>query len=60
MSTLLRKDIAMATAGGGRPAHALRLASAAATEFDALAIDLSGPHFWTALLDRFLGQARRC
>ena len=52
------QGIAMATAGCGHAAHALRLAGAAAAEFDALAIDLSGMYFWTALLDRYLGQAR--
>ena len=52
------QGIAMATAGRGQPELALRLAGAAAAEFDALAIDLSGPSFWTALLDRYLGQAR--
>jgi hypothetical protein len=52
------QGIAMATAGCGQPAHALRLAGAAAAEFDALAIDLSGMSFWTALLDRYLGRAR--
>jgi hypothetical protein len=52
------QGIAMATAGCGQHATALRLAGAAAAEFDALAIDLSGPSFWTALLDRYLGQAR--
>ena len=52
------QGIAMATAGGDHPERALRLAGAAAAEFDALAIDLSGMHFWAALLDRFLGQAR--
>ena len=52
------QGIAMATAGCGQPAWALRLAGAAAAEFDALAIDLSGMSFWTALLERYLGQAR--
>ena len=52
------QGMAMATAGCGHPARALRLAGDAAAEFDALAIDLSGMHFWTALLDRYLGQAR--
>jgi predicted ATPase/class 3 adenylate cyclase len=52
------QGIAMATAGCGQPAHALRLAGAAAAEFDALAIDLSGMSFWTVLLDRYLGRAR--
>jgi predicted ATPase/class 3 adenylate cyclase len=52
------QGIAMANAGCGQPELALRLAGAAAAEFDALAIDLSGPSFWTALLERYLGQAR--
>jgi tetratricopeptide (TPR) repeat protein len=52
------QGVAMATAGCGQAARALRLAAAAAAEFDALAIDLSGMSFWTALLDRYLGQAR--
>jgi non-specific serine/threonine protein kinase len=52
------QGIAMATGGCGHPARALRLAGAAAAEFDAMAIDLSGMSFWTALLDRYLGQAR--
>jgi hypothetical protein len=52
------QGIAMATAGCGQPTRALRLAAAAAAEFDALAIDLSGMSFWTALLERYLGQAR--
>jgi predicted ATPase/class 3 adenylate cyclase len=52
------QGVAMATAGCGQHATAVRLAGAAAAEFDALAIDLSGPSFWTALLDRYLGQAR--
>lgn len=48
----------MAAAGCGEPALALRLAGAAAAEFDALAIDLSGIAFWTGLLTRYLGAAR--
>ena len=48
----------MAAAGNGRPAFALRLAGAADAEFAALAIDLSGIVFWTALLKRYLGAAR--
>jgi predicted ATPase/class 3 adenylate cyclase len=52
------QGIAMATAGIGEPVRALRLAGAAAAEFDALAIDLSGIIFWKALLERYLGRAR--
>src|SRR5918993_21673 len=52
------QGVAMALAGCGHPAHALRLGGAAAAEFDALAIDLSGIIFWSALLDRYLGRAR--
>ncbi len=48
----------MAAAGCGEPARALRLAGAAAAEFEALAIDLSGIVFWSALLARYLGTAR--
>lgn len=49
---------AMAAAGLGHSAMALRIAGAAAAEFDALAVDLTGMVFWQALLDRYLGQAR--
>jgi hypothetical protein len=49
---------AMAAAGLGHSGVALRIAGAAAAEFDALAIDLTGMVFWQALLDRYLGQAR--
>jgi len=49
---------AMAAAGLGHSAVALRIAGAAAAEFDALAIDLTGMVFWQVLLDRYLGQAR--
>jgi predicted ATPase len=52
------QGIAMSSAGLGQPAVALRLAGAAAAEFDALAIDLSGIAFWHALLERYLGRAR--
>ena len=48
----------MAMAGCGHAAHALQLGGAAAAEFDALAIDLSGIVFWSALLERYLGRAR--
>jgi hypothetical protein len=52
------QGVAMAAAGRGQPARALRLAGAAAAEFAALAIDFSGITFWSALLDRYLGRAR--
>ena len=52
------QGVAMALAGCGHPARALRLGGAAAAEFEALAIDLSGIIFWTALLDRYLQRAR--
>ena len=52
------QGIAMAMAGCGQPACALRLAGAAAAEFDALAIDFSGIIFWGVLLERYLGRAR--
>ena len=49
---------AMVLANCGQAALALRLASAAKAEFDAMAIDFSGIIFWNALLERHLGQAR--
>ncbi len=52
------QGVAMAAAGCGEAARALRLAGAAAAEFDALAIDLSGIVFWSALLTRYLDPAR--
>jgi hypothetical protein len=52
------QGVAMAAAGIGEPARALRLAGAAAAEFDALAIDFSGIVFWNALLTRYLDRAR--
>jgi hypothetical protein len=52
------QGVAMAAAGVGEPARALRLAGAAAAEFDALAIDISGIIFWSALQERYLGRAR--
>ena len=48
----------LATAGIGQPARALRLAGAAAVEFEAHAVDLSGIVFWMALLARYLGSER--
>ena len=52
------QGVAMAAAGLGHSAMALRIAGAAAAEFDALAIDLTGMLFWQVLLDRYQGQAR--
>ena len=51
------QGLAMAAAGS-HPRIALKLAGAAAAEFAALAIDISGLAFWTALLERYLGAAR--
>ena len=48
----------MVLANCGQAALALRLASAAKAEFDAMAIDFSGIVFWNALLERHLGHAR--
>jgi hypothetical protein len=48
----------VAMAGCGHPARALQLRGAAAAEFEALVIDLSGIVFWSALLERYLGRAR--
>jgi len=52
------QGVAMAYSGAGESALALRLAGAAAAEFEALAVDLSGIIFWSGLLDRYLGLAR--
>jgi predicted ATPase/class 3 adenylate cyclase len=52
------QGLAMAAAGRSHPQRALRLATAAQAEFDALGIDISGIRFWTELLDRYLGNAR--
>ena len=52
------QGVAMALAGCGESALALRLAGATEAEFEALAIDLSGIVFWSELLARFLGHAR--
>jgi predicted ATPase/class 3 adenylate cyclase len=53
------QGVAMALAGGGHADAALRLAGAAAAEFEALAIDFSGIVFWTTLLNRHFASARR-
>lgn len=53
------QGVAMAMAGCGQPVQALRLGGAAAAEFEALAIDLSGIIFWSALLERYLGPPRK-
>jgi predicted ATPase/class 3 adenylate cyclase len=52
------QGVAMSLAGVGQAAPALRLGGAAAAEFDAVAVDLSGIVFWNALLERFYGLAR--
>jgi predicted ATPase/class 3 adenylate cyclase len=52
------QGLAMAAAGTSRPRRALRLAGAAKAQLDALGIELTGIHFWTALQERYLGQAR--
>jgi predicted ATPase/class 3 adenylate cyclase len=52
------QGVAMALAGCGQNARALRLAGAAAAEFDSLAIDVSGIIFWNDLLRRYIGHAR--
>ena len=41
------------------PERALTLGSAAAAEFERLGIDFSGIKFWSELLERYFGQARR-
>jgi hypothetical protein len=52
------QGVAMALAGCGEAALALRLGGAAAAEFGSLAIDLSGIIFWNDLLRRQMGLAR--
>ncbi len=52
------QGVAMSAAGMSSPMRALTLGGAAAAEFDRLGIDLSGIRFWTALLDRYFGNAR--
>jgi predicted ATPase len=52
------QGVAMAAAGNAEPVLALRLAGAAAAEFEALAVDYSGVTFWVGLLDRYLIPAR--
>ncbi len=52
------QGVAMASAGLSQPQRALRLAGSAQAELDALGIDLSGMQFWSALHERYLGQAR--
>ena len=53
------QGIAMAAAGLSMPERALTLGSAAAAEFERLGIDFSGIKFWSELLERYFGQARR-
>jgi hypothetical protein len=52
------QGLAMAAAGQGDPAYALRVAGAAESEVESLGADFSGIHFWVELLDRYLGPAR--
>jgi predicted ATPase/class 3 adenylate cyclase len=52
------QGLAMSASGQSRPRRALQLAGAAAAEFDALGIDLSGIRFWSELLAHFIGRAR--
>ena len=51
------QGVAMASAGLGRPERALRIGGAAAAQLRSLGHQFVVP-FWTALLDRYLGQAR--
>ena len=51
------QGVAMAAAGNGDPARALRLAGAVATLWESLGTSLSIA-FWDALLERYLGAAR--
>ncbi len=51
------QGIAMAAAGNGDPARALRLAGAVAALWESLGTSLSIA-FWDALLERYLGAAR--
>jgi predicted ATPase/DNA-binding SARP family transcriptional activator len=52
------QGLGMAAAGLDRPRRALILGGGATAEMDLLGIDLSTMRFWTALLDRYLGNAR--
>jgi tetratricopeptide (TPR) repeat protein len=52
------QGVAMSAAGQSQAERALRLAGAAAAEFDALGIDLSGIRFWSELLARYIGRVR--
>ena len=49
---------AMAAAGCGRAAEALRLAGAAHAALESAGLDYTTVAFWSALLDRYLGPAR--
>ncbi len=51
------QGVAMALAGNGDPATALRLAASAAAMWESLGVSISIP-FWDALLERYLGPAR--
>ncbi len=52
------QGVAMSLAGRGDPERALRLAAAAKAEWERLGVDIH-IRFWDALLERYLGQARR-
>jgi predicted ATPase/class 3 adenylate cyclase len=52
------QGLAMAAAGQGDPAHALRVAGAADSEVESLGADFSRIRFWVELLERYLGPAR--
>ena len=51
------QGVAMASAGMGQPERALRIAGAADAQFRSMGHQFV-VRFWTALLDRYLGQAR--
>ena len=53
------QGVAMAAAGLGKPRRALLLAGGAAAEGELLGVDLSMFRFWTDLIERHLGAARR-
>jgi predicted ATPase len=52
------QGVAMSLAGRGEAERALRLAAAAKAEWERIGVDLH-IRFWDALLERYLGQARR-
>ena len=51
------QGVAMAAAGNGNPARALRLAGAVAALWESLGVSLSIA-FWDALIERYIGAAR--